>query len=71
MDRIPQGFPNYVLDQNIKLGTASCCMARTENNILQFCNDLNPKPMKGDKMRINLKPNVKPKKVMSARRHPL
>ena len=26
MDRIPQGFPNYILDQNIELGTASCCM---------------------------------------------
>ena len=80
MDRIPQGFPNYVLDRNIELGTASCCMTRTENSMIQLMiqkfkntisDDLNPKPMKGDKMRINLKPNVEPKKVMPARRVPL
>ena len=36
MDRIPQGFPNYVLDRNIELGTASCCMTKTESNIIQL-----------------------------------
>ena len=69
-----------ILDQNIELGTASCCMSKTENNITQiliqkFSNtisdDLNPKPMKGDKMRINVKSNVEPKKVMAARQVPL
>ena len=71
MDRIPQGFPNYILDRNIELGTASCCMTRTENNIIQLLvkkysrtisDDLNPKPMKGERMRINLKPNAEPRR---------
>ena len=55
-------------------------MAKTESNIIwllikkfagTISDDLNPRPMKGDKMRINLKPNAEPKKVMSARRVPL
>ena len=55
MDRIPQGFPNYILDQNIKLGLASCCMTRVEGKVIKLLiqkfkltisNNLNSKPMK-------------------------
>ena len=82
MDRIPQGFPNYILDRNIELGTYKCCAAKLQDcqSLLErlfnkynttLSDDLNPKPMKGDRMRINLKADAVPKKVMSARRVPL
>ena len=64
--RIPQGFPNTILNDNEEFCFRTTIKLLSEEFTTEFnktlSNKLNPLPMKGDPMRISLKPNAIPKK---------
>ena len=73
--RIPQGFPNTILDENDEFCFRTTIKLLSNEFTSEFddilSDDLNPLPMKGDTKRISLKPNAIPKKVTGTRRVPL
>ena len=73
--RIPQGFPNTILNDNDEFCFRTTIKLLSQEFTTEFndilSNELNPLPMKGDPMGISLKANAIPKKVTGARRVPL
>ena len=73
--RILQGFPNTILNENKEFCFRTTIKLLSEKFTTEFddilSDELNPLPIKGDPMRISLKPNAIPKKVTGARRVPL
>ena len=73
--QIPQGFPNTILNDNDKFCFRTTIRLLSNEFTTEFDNrlsdELNPLPMKGDPMKISLKPNAIPKKVTGARHVPL
>ena len=72
MKQIPQGFPNSILNDNDEFCFKTTMKLSSEEFTLEFddilSDKLNPLSMKGDPMRISLKPNAIPKKVTGVRR---
>ena len=73
--QIPQGFPNTILNDNRKFCFRTTIKLLSDEFTSEFedilSNELKPEPIKGDPVRISLKPNDVPKKVMGARHVPL
>ena len=73
--RVPRGFPNTILNDNKEFCFRMTIKLLSDEFTTEFdeilSDELNPLPMKGDPMRISLKPNAIPKKVTGARRVPL
>ena len=73
--QIPQGFPNTIRNDNNEFCFRTTIRLLSNELTTKFddilSDKLNPLPMKGDPMKISLKPNAIPKKVMGARRVPL
>ena len=73
--RILQGFGNTILNDHEVFCFRTTVKLLSEEFTTEFDNtlsdELNPLPMKGDPMRISLKPNAIPKKVTGARQVPL
>ena len=72
---MPRGFPNTILNDNDEFCFRTTIKLLLDEFTSQLndirSDELNPQPMKGDPMRISLKPNAIPKKVTGARRVPL
>ena len=74
-NRIPQGFSNTILDKRDEFCFRLTIMLLADKFTADFdniwSNKLDPEPMKGNPMKIFLKPNAIPKKVTGASRVPL